>query len=115
APATPELLKRMRAVLPCPILFRYASTESGPCTSTRADDPDEVLLNTVGSPTAGCEVRVVKDSGEQADPGEVGRIWVRNEARMRGYWGDPEGSAQVLVDEGWVITGDLGRLRADGN
>ena len=46
-------------------------------------------------------------------PGEVGEIWVRGDVVMSGYWNNPEGSASALR-EGWLWTGDLGALDADG-
>ena len=55
----PELVRRMREQLGCPVITRYTSTEAGVTTSTLATDTDEVVANTVGRPTDDVELRIV--------------------------------------------------------
>ncbi len=112
-----DLLRRMRAVFRgVPVINRYASTEAGGVISgSRPGDPDEVVLDTVGRPSDGVEVRIVGDDGTVQPVGGVGRVQVRSGAVMRGYWRDPEATAAVLDADGWVTVGDMGRLDADGN
>src|SRR5205823_7445967 len=110
-----DLLRRIRARFGVPVVNRYASTEAGGVISgTRPDDPEEVILNTVGRASDGVEVRVVSDAGAVLPQGQVGRVQARSGAVMRGYWRDPTGTAQVLDGEGWVTVGDLGRLDGTG-
>lgn len=112
---TADLLRRMRAVLRVPVLNRYASTEAGGVIAgSRPDDPDEVVLETVGRASDGIEIRVVDDDGAVLPPDTVGRVQVRSGAVMRGYWRDPEATAAVLDRDGWVTVGDLGRLDQRG-
>jgi carnitine-CoA ligase len=59
------------------------------------------------------EARVVAETDEAAD-GEVGELELRNPAVMRGYWGMPEETAEVLRPDGWLRTGDLVRRNPDG-
>ena len=59
------------------------------------------------------EARVSSD-GRPVPPGEVGELQLRNPAVMRGYWGMPEETAEVLLPGGWLRTGDLVRANADG-
>lgn len=66
-----------------------------------------------GRPLPIIELRIVDDAGEDLAPGEVGEIWVSGVTIMQGYCNRPEETAQTLRD-GWVATGDLGRLDADG-
>jgi len=111
-----DLLRRMRERLRVPVVNRYASTESGGVIAgTRPEDPDDVVLNTVGRASDGVEVRVVDESGASLPTGDVGRVQARSGAVMRGYWRDPAVTAQVLDADGWVTVGDLGRLDAAGN
>ena len=66
ASVPPDLLRRMRTVLGVPMINRYASTEAGGVISgSRPDDPDEVVLETVGRPSDGVEIRVVDDDGNE--------------------------------------------------
>ena len=115
APVSPELAERMRTRLGCPIVVRYACTESSTMTGTEPDDPPEVLLHTVGRPRPGVEMMLVDDDGKEVAPGETGIIRMRTACQMRGYWNDPERTSEVMSDDGWILTGDLGRFRDDGN
>jgi len=112
----PELVRRMREVLGCPVITRYTSTEAGVTTSTRASDPNEVIATTVGRPAPDVEMRLIApDSGQPVGPEEVGEVECRSPAMMRGYWRDPELTATVIDHDGWLHTGDLGFVGADGN
>jgi acyl-CoA synthetase (AMP-forming)/AMP-acid ligase II len=115
APVTPELAEKMRTRLGCPIVVRYACTESSSITGTRPDDPPEVLLHTVGRPQEGIELQLVDDAGAEVPRGEVGVVTLRSPCSMRGYWNDPEKTAETLSPDGWITTSDLGLLDADGN
>ena len=109
----PDLVQRMRAVLGVPVVNRYASTEAGGVISgTRPDDPEEVIVETVGRASDGVEVRVAEDDGTPRAVGEVGRVQVRSGAVMRGYWRDPDATGAVLDADGWLTVGDVGRLDA---
>jgi acyl-CoA synthetase (AMP-forming)/AMP-acid ligase II len=80
-----------------------------------ADQPD--LLTSAGRPCFGVEVRIVDDAGTTLPPGEIGEVITRGDHVMRGYWGAgrPGSPASVkAVRDGWLHTGDLGRLDADG-
>ncbi len=115
APVSPELADRMRTRLGRPIVVRYACTESSTMTGTAPDDPPEVLLNTVGRPLPGVELVVVDEDLREVAPGETGIIRMRTRCQMRGYWNDPERTAETMAPDGWILTGDLGRFRPDGN
>ena len=115
APVTPELAEKMRTRLGCPIVVRYACTESSTMTGTEPGDPAEVLLHTVGRPLPGVEMMLVDEAGDEVPPGETGIIRMRTRCQMRGYWNDPERTAETMSDDGWIQTGDLGFFRDDGN
>jgi acyl-CoA synthetase (AMP-forming)/AMP-acid ligase II len=112
----PDLVRRMRETLRCPVITRYTSTEAGVTTSTLATDPDEVIATTVGRPTPEVELAIVDPAdGSPRAVGEVGEVICRSPAMMRGYWRDPELTARVIDRDGWLHTGDLGFVGRDGN
>lgn len=112
----PELVRRMRDQLGCPVITRYTCTEAGVTTSTLVTDTPEVIANTVGRPTPDVELRIVDPkTGAEQPTGEVGEILSRSPAMMRGYWKDPELTATVIDEDGWLHTGDLGFVGDDGN
>ncbi len=115
APAPPELVERLARTFHCPVVVRYAMTESPSITGTEPSDPPEVQYRTVGRPQIGVEVELVDADGHLIPSGEVGRVRVRGACVMRGYWGDPERTAEALDDDGWLTSTDLGRLDAGGN
>ncbi len=115
APAPPELVERMRTAFRCPVVVRYAMTESPSITGTDPTDPPQVQYRTVGRAQAGVELAVVDADRHAVRAGDVGRVRVRGACVMRGYWGDPDRTAEVLDGDGWLTSTDLGRLDADGN
>jgi acyl-CoA synthetase (AMP-forming)/AMP-acid ligase II len=116
AAISPDLVRRMRQTLGCPVLSRYTSTEAGVTTSTVVGDPDEIVATTVGRAVPEVELRIVDPaSGSEVAPGTVGEIVCRSEAMMLGYWRDPELTATVIDGDGWLHTGDLGTVDGDGN
>jgi long-chain acyl-CoA synthetase len=85
-----------------PLLQGYGQTEAAPVIS--ANPPRRVKLRTVGPPLKGVAVKIAPD----------GEILVRGELVMKGYWNDPDATIAVLGDDGWLHTGDIGHLDADG-
>jgi long-chain acyl-CoA synthetase len=85
-------------------------TESVPICLNR---PGRIRAGSVGEPAEGMEVRVVDETGAPVAPGATGELIVRTEARMTGYWNDPEATAATVRD-GWLYTGDLARMDDDG-
>jgi acyl-CoA synthetase (AMP-forming)/AMP-acid ligase II len=109
APARPELVEAVKAAMGCPLIVRYAMTESPSICGTEPDDPPEVQFKTVGHPQHGMEVSIASDAGE------VGIVRIRGGCVMRGYWNAPELTAIAFDAEGWLLSGDLGYIRDDGN
>jgi acyl-CoA synthetase (AMP-forming)/AMP-acid ligase II len=114
APNRPEVVKEIAERLGFPVIVRYAMTESPTISGTEPDDPPDVQFRTVGRPQHGMEVSVSAGGG-RAEPGEVGQIRVRGGCVMRGYWNAPELTEKAFDAEGWLVSGDLGQLREDGN
>ncbi|MCF8032884.1 MAG: AMP-binding protein [Desulfarculaceae bacterium] len=97
------------------ILIGYGQTEASSWVSTsRPDDPLELRVSTVGRPVPGAEAKIVDPgSGETLSPGEVGEICTRGYV-MKGYFDMPAETAQAIDAEGWLHTGDLGAMDAEG-
>lgn len=111
---SPALTARVRAALPHARLFlMYGQTEA---TSRLTWLPPERLddkAGSVGIPVDGVELRIAREDGSDAAPGEDGEVRVRGPNVMRGYWRHPDATAAVLQD-GWLRTGDLGRVDEEG-
>ncbi len=93
------------------ILERYGMTETNMNTSNPYGG--ERRAGTVGFPLPWVALRIMADGAEVA-PGAVGGIEVRGPNVFSGYWQMPEKTAEELRPDGWFITGDLGRVDADG-
>jgi acyl-CoA synthetase (AMP-forming)/AMP-acid ligase II len=115
APASPELIERVSRRIGCPLVVRYAMTESPSITGTELDDDPEVQFRTVGRAQRGMEVTVVDEAGQPCAEGQFGRVKVRGACVMRGYWNDPERTAAVLDPDGWLSSNDIGRFDDEGN
>ena len=113
APLLAETHERFRARTGHAILERYGMTETGMNTSNPYDG--ERRAGTVGFPLDGVELRVVDpERGDPLPQGETGMIEVRGPNVFKGYWRMPEKTAQELRENGFFITGDLGRIDEDG-
>ncbi|WP_342748601.1 AMP-binding protein [Nonomuraea indica] len=97
------------------VINAYGLMEGTVVSMTRAGDPVEVVAATAGRPVPGIEVRVVDDDGKDVPPGERGEILQRGYGVMRGYWGEPGRTAEVVDEDGWLHTGDVGVLDGSGN
>lgn len=115
APTPPAAVLRLGELLPNAMLLNgYGLTEGG--GSVCVLPPGEAVRRpgSVGKPMRGVEVRIVDaDSGEPVPVGDTGEIALRVPEGERRYWNDAAASARTWRD-GWVHTGDLGRLDDDG-
>jgi len=111
-PAAPELLARARRA-GWPVAPTYGLTEAASQVATRPPGDDAPPLAGRLRPLEGTRVRVVDDGGRPVPTGEVGEILVSGPTVMLGYWKRPAETAATLRG-GWLHTGDLGRLDAEG-
>jgi long-chain acyl-CoA synthetase len=84
------------------VLQGYGATELGPLVSFTRKENNR--LGTVGQAVGGVEMRIAED----------GEVMVRSPGVFKGYWKDPERTAEVLEPDGWYHTGDIGEISADG-
>src|SRR5512133_1366426 len=94
----------------------YGMTETSPVsTQTRADDPLERRVGTVGRVGPHVEVKVIDpDTGRVLERGEPGELCTRGYSVMLGYWEDPERTAEAIDPAGWMHTGDLATMDDEG-
>ena len=112
APLAVEVARELERRVPSvEVREGYGCTETSALIS--AQPVDERRLGSVGKPVPGVEVRITGPDGEALPAGEDGEICVRGPVLMVGYWQAPEATAQAVRD-GWLHTGDVGRLDADG-
>jgi fatty-acyl-CoA synthase len=100
----------MREVTIC-----YGMTETSPVSfQTAPEDPLERRVSTVGRIHPHVEVKVVDDRGNIVPPGVAGELYTRGYSVMLGYWDDPDRTAEAVDAAGWMHTGDLATLDAEG-
>lgn len=91
----------------------WGQTEGTPITSYDPAREPEGRPDSCGRALPGCGVRIIDDNGWDMPAGEVGEVLLTGPNVMLGYYKNPQATAETLRD-GWVYTGDLGKLDADG-
>jgi len=108
-----EVLNQFEKTFGCVILEGYGLSETSPVASFNRPGKQR-KPGSIGTPVTGVELRVVDDSNAEVPHGDVGEIAIRGHNVMKGYWRKPEATAEVLSTDGWLRTGDIGRVDEDG-
>jgi long-chain acyl-CoA synthetase len=113
SPISEDVLRRAIQTFRCKFTQAYGLTETTGAIVTLAPedhDPDgrPELLRAAGKPYPWVELRIVDPQGNDVGDGEVGEIWTRSAQNMKGYWNMPEATAEVILPDGWLRTGDAG-------
>ena len=116
APCPEELMKQLVHRFHIPeITIAYGMTETSPVSfQSRTDDPIDKRCGTVGRAVPHVEAKIIDLDGNIVPIGWQGEVLTRGYLVMKGYWDDPEKTAEAVDAEGWMHTGDLGTLDADG-
>lgn len=118
APLSAHEARRFRDRFGVTVLNSYGQTElGGEIVGWNAEDTrrfGDAKLGSVGRPHEGIELRIVRDDGTDAAPNEPGEIWARSPFVMRGYVSDAHELDTRLDERGFLRTGDIGHLDADG-
>jgi fatty-acyl-CoA synthase len=97
------------------VTIAYGMTETSPVSFQSAhDDPLERRVSTVGRVQPHIEVKIVDSAGRIVPPGATGELLTRGYSVMRGYWGDPAGTAAAIDAARFMHTGDLATIDAEG-
>ena len=112
-PVNRRVAQAWSAALGVPLLEGYGLTEASPIVcANRVDAP--AFTGKLGLPLPSTEVAITDNDGHELPLGEVGEIRVRGPQVMSGYLDQPEETARVLTPDGWLRTGDLGRMDESG-
>lgn len=117
SPCPIEVMKRVIHDMGCKdVTIAYGQTETSPVvTQSRVGDAIGLRVETVGRELPGVELMVADvHSGKRVADNVQGEICARGHVVMKGYYKNPEATAQTIDAEGWVHTGDLGVRRPDG-
>ena len=115
APLDVELETACARRVGCELLQGYGLTEASPVTHAVPDRPGCQRPGSVGQLLPNTECRVVDPAtGGDLPPGEDGELLIRGPQVMQGYLGNPEATAATLDADGWLHTGDIGHVDADG-
>jgi long-chain acyl-CoA synthetase len=116
APMASDTVRGLREWLPGARLHNtYGLTETTSPATCLADADALARIETVGRPVPVGECRTMEQaSGREAAAGEVGELWVRGPMVVAGYWGNPAATAAAIVEDGWLRTGDLATIDAEG-
>ncbi len=117
SPCNPELMTQIMEDLNCPqILIGYGETEASPLTHlTETDDSLEQRIETVGTNLPHQEVKIVDIETRKLLPiGKVGEVYFRGYHIMKKYYGDEKATSAAIDESGWLASGDLGTMDANG-
>jgi long-chain acyl-CoA synthetase len=97
----------------CLIMEGYGLTEASPIAALNPHG-NLARLGTVGLPVPGTHFKIIGESGEDLSIGERGELCIRGPQVMKGYWGHPDATDEVLDAQGWYRTGDIAIIDAEG-
>jgi fatty-acyl-CoA synthase len=116
APCPVEVMNRVRGAMHMrDVLIAYGQTETSPVNHiTEPDDPIDKRVGSVGRPAAHCEIRIIDAAGATVPVGTPGEVCCRGYAVMQGYWEDEERTRETIDEHGWLHSGDIGVMDAEG-
>lgn len=112
APMPEAIYEAVQRVFKKPLIMGYGLSEAT-CASAVADHEDPIRWNSVGPALRYTNIRIVDREGKDLPVGEVGEILISGPTVMKGYFKNPEATAEVLKD-GWLKSGDLGHFDSEG-
>jgi acyl-CoA synthetase (AMP-forming)/AMP-acid ligase II len=111
-----ELMRRLKRDMDVEVISTgYGMTECcGSATHTLWTDDVELVATTVGKPVAGTEIKVVNAQGDECAAGEAGEVLIRDAKLLIEYLDNPQATSEALDKDGWLHSGDIGVMDADG-
>ena len=105
--------ERWKQVTGCTLVEAYGLTETSPAACINPIDIAE-YNGSIGLPVPSTDACIKDDNGNHLPVGEVGELCIKGPQVMRGYWQQPEETAEVFDSEGWLHTGDMARMDENG-
>lgn len=97
------------------VTIAYGMTETAPVSfQSDIDDPLDKRVSTVGRIHPHVTCKIVDEDGATLPVGQQGELWTHGYSVMQGYWNDPEKTADSITSDGWMKTGDLAVIDAEG-
>jgi long-chain acyl-CoA synthetase len=107
-----EVMRGFEDAFGCKVLEGYGLSETSPVASFNHPDRER-KPGSIGTPIEGVEMKVVDDDGNEVATGEIGEILIKGHNVMKGYWNQPEATAEAIKD-GWFASGDMAKVDEDG-
>jgi long-chain acyl-CoA synthetase len=107
-----QVAERWKEATGCVLTQAWGLTETSPAACI--NPTGEQFNGSIGLPISSTEISIKDDAGKDLPLGEIGEICVRGPQVMRGYWKRADETAKVMLPEGWLRTGDVGRMDARG-
>jgi fatty-acyl-CoA synthase len=116
SPCPTAVMRRVLAEMHMPqVTIAYGMTETSPVSfQSQPDDPLELRVSTVGRVHPHVQVKIIDADGRVVPRGTAGELLTRGYNVMRGYWGDPERTRDAIDSSGWMHSGDLAVIDAQG-
>ena len=111
-PLPGDVLETFNKIFPVPLTEGYGLTEATAIVSVNL--PEKCKPGSIGPPLDNLEVKIVNDSGQSQPVNKEGEIWVKGPNVMKGYYKLPKETAVTITPDGWLRTGDYGKLDEEG-
>ncbi|MFZ1749754.1 MAG: AMP-binding protein, partial [Saprospiraceae bacterium] len=105
--------EKWQSVTGCPLTEGYGMTESSPLISVNPLD-GTAKEGSIGLPVSSTEIRIMDDDGNELGFEQAGEIQCRGPQVMKGYYNQPGETAKTITADGWLCTGDIGKMDEDG-
>jgi len=111
-PLQQAIADRWKQVTGCPVHEGYGLTETSPIAA--ANPYMKYQIGTIGMPMPSTAFKTIDAQGNDLPIGEIGELCIKGPQVMQGYWQRPDATAEVLDENGWLKTGDVGFIQPDG-
>ena len=108
----PTVAERWKQATGCVLTQAWGLTETSPAACINPNNLD--FNGSIGLPISSTDIAIKDDAGQDLDLGQIGEICVRGPQVMKGYWNRPDETAKVMLSDGWLRTGDVGRMDSKG-